>query len=86
MTRYSILVLVVMVACLVTGSSLQTADAAPKIETIALWPDGHDALAGLDAKNIPSLAIYKPAAPVKAVPVIMIVCPGGGYGGLTMGD
>jgi len=49
-----------------------------------LWPAEHPALVGLDANNVPFLEMYRPPEGVKPVPVIMLVCPGGGYGRLSI--
>lgn len=55
-------------------------------EAQPLWPEGHAAREGLDAKNVPHLYIYQPLDKAKRVPVIILVCPGGGYRGQTIGD
>jgi acetyl esterase/lipase len=72
-----------LVGCLVlamAGSLARAADSMP------LWPDGHAALEGVDKKNFPALFVHKPSPGIKTANVIVLVCPGGGYRGQTMGD
>ncbi len=49
---------------------------------IVLWPDGAPGALGKAPKDIPTLTIYLPDQ-AKATGAAMIVCPGGGYGGLA---
>lgn len=63
---------------LVTAFSLH---AAP-LEPIPLWPDGAPGALGTAADDIPTLTAYLPAAD-KATGAAMVICPGGGYGGLA---
>ncbi|MEO8131380.1 MAG: alpha/beta hydrolase, partial [Bryobacteraceae bacterium] len=51
--------------------------------TELLWPQGAPGALGDDEKDKPSLTSYL-AIPAKAVGTAVIVCPGGGYGGLAM--
>ena len=51
--------------------------------TVLLWPDGAPGALGKDDADVPTLTIYLPAAP-QATGVGIVVCPGGGYGGLAM--
>src|SRR5437773_9297364 len=51
-------------------------------EAIPLWPDGAPGALGKDDKDIPTLTPY-PANPAEASGAAMVVCPGGGYGGLA---
>jgi acetyl esterase/lipase len=53
--------------------------AEPKTE--ALWPQGAPGALGTEAKDKPTLIIYLPEKPSGAG---IVVCPGGGYGGLAM--
>jgi acetyl esterase/lipase len=55
--------------------------AEPKTEL--LWPDGAPGKLGDEAKDKPTLIIYLPEGE-KASGCGMVVCPGGGYGGLAM--
>ena len=73
-----------MIGCLVlvtAGGPVATGS-----DTIPLWPQGHAALDGLDENNLPMLNIYQASPGIRAANLILLVCPGGGYGGLTMGD
>lgn len=51
-------------------------------EPIVLWPDGAPGALGKSEKDIPSLTPYLPEAG-KATGAAMVICPGGGYGGLA---
>ena len=51
-------------------------------EAISLWPEGAPGALGKDDKDIPTLTPY-PANPAEASGAAMVVCPGGGYGGLA---
>jgi acetyl esterase/lipase len=58
------------------------ADGAPK--TVALWPDGAPGAKGDDPKlDVPTITVYLPPTD-KANGSSVVVCPGGGYGGLAM--
>ncbi len=50
--------------------------------TFPLWPDGAPGALGQEAKDVPTLAPYLPD-PAKATGSAIIICPGGGYGGLA---
>jgi len=52
--------------------------------TEALWPDGAPGAKGDEAKDRPQLIIYLPDKKV-ATGTAIVICPGGGYGGLAMG-
>jgi acetyl esterase/lipase len=47
-----------------------------------LWPDGAPGALGKEDKDIPTLTALYPA-PEKATGAAMVICPGGGYGGLA---
>lgn len=47
-----------------------------------LWPDGPPGALGKEPKDIPTLTPFFPA-PEKATGAVMVVLPGGGYGGLA---
>src|SRR6187402_578156 len=51
--------------------------------TIVLWPDGAPGALGKEDADVPALTIYLPAAP-QATGAAIVVCPGGGYGGLAI--
>jgi len=59
------------------------AQSGPTGETpIVLWTNGAPGALGKEAKDIPTLTPFFPA-PDEATGAAMIVCPGGGYGGLA---
>jgi acetyl esterase/lipase len=47
-----------------------------------LWPDGAPGALGQDAKDIPTLTVFLPSTE-KATGAAIVICPGGGYGGLA---
>lgn len=49
---------------------------------LPLWPNGAPGALGKDDKDIPTLTAYLPKAEV-ATGAAMVICPGGGYGGLA---
>jgi acetyl esterase/lipase len=55
--------------------------AAAEPTTEPLWPNGAPGAVGQDAKDKPTLIIYLPEKPNGAG---IVICPGGGYGGLAM--
>lgn len=57
-------------------------EAAPHLAPIVLWPDGAPGALGKEPKDIPTITPYLPD-PAKATGAVMVVCPGGGYGGLA---
>lgn len=65
---------------LVTVSAREAAE--PKTEL--LWPDGAPGAVGAEDADKPSLTVYLPPAD-KANGCAVVVCPGGGYGGLAIG-
>src|ERR1043166_8453942 len=60
----------------VTPSSGQTNQSLP------LWPDGAPGALGKEAKDIPTLTPFLPD-PAKLTGAAIVICPGGGYGGLA---
>jgi len=48
----------------------------------ALWPQGAPGALGKEDKDVPTLTPYLPE-PIKATGAAMVICPGGGYGGLA---
>jgi acetyl esterase/lipase len=73
----------VCAALLSAAMSAGLAQAAePKTEL--LWPSGAPGALGAEGKDKPTLIIYLPEAE-KANGCAIVVCPGGGYGGLAMG-
>jgi len=67
-------------AALLLGSSLivpaQTNMSQP------LWPQGAPGALGAEARDIPTLTVFLPSKE-KATGAAMVICPGGGYGGLA---
>jgi len=55
---------------------------AQRKEPIVLWPAGAPGALGKSDKDIPTLTPYIPDAD-KATGAAMVICPGGGYGGLS---
>ncbi len=51
-------------------------------QTFPLWPNGAPSALGTSEKDIPTLTVYLPE-PDKATGAAMVICPGGGYGGLA---
>lgn len=66
---------------LLSGLLAISASAAP-LEAVLLWPDGAPGALGGKDDDKPSLTPYLPA-PEKATGAAIVVCPGGGYGGLA---
>jgi acetyl esterase/lipase len=69
------------VALLALGLTLSAGD-APQVEL--LWPQGTPGAVGTEERDKPTLTIYLPPAD-KATGAGVVVCPGGGYGGLAVG-
>lgn len=55
---------------------------AAEPEVALLWPDGAPGAVGSDERDRPTLTIHRPEAAAK--PTAVVVCPGGGYGGLAL--
>ena len=55
---------------------------AQSTNTLPLWPDGAPGALGKEAKDIPTLTPFLPD-PAKASGAAIVICPGGGYGGLA---
>jgi acetyl esterase/lipase len=51
-------------------------------EAIPLWPDGAPGALGTGPEDVPSVRVYPAPKSDKPAPAI-VVCPGGGYGGLA---
>jgi len=66
---------------LTIGFAAALQSAPQKVEL--LWPDGAPGALGSADEDRPSLTIYRPD-PAKAVGAGVVVCPGGGYGALSM--
>jgi acetyl esterase/lipase len=75
--------------CLVLAVSVSSAAWAPAAlaaqpEVLLLWPNGAPGTRSQGDADKPSLTLY-PAPADKATGMAIVVCPGGGYGGLAMG-
>ena len=70
--------LFLLTAALFTTASL---DAAP-LEPLLLWPAGAPGALGEKDEDKPTLTAFLPA-PEKATGAAIVICPGGGYGGLA---
>lgn len=64
------------------ASSLMAAEAGPKPERISLWSGQAPIGDGTSVAADPAITVHRPA---KANGTAMIICPGGGYGGLVTG-
>jgi len=60
---------------------LASAQAQPT-NSFPLWPEGAPGARGKEDKDIPTLTPYWPD-PARATGAAMVICPGGGYGGLA---
>jgi acetyl esterase/lipase len=56
--------------------------AAERPEPLPLWPHGAPGALGSEPADVPTLSVYLPPAG-KANGAAIVVCPGGGYGGLA---
>jgi acetyl esterase/lipase len=61
---------------------LATPVTAQNTNTFPLWPEGAPGALGKEDKDIPTLTPFFPD-PAKATGAAMVICPGGGYGGLA---
>jgi acetyl esterase/lipase len=55
---------------------------AQPTNSFPLWPEGAPGALGKEDKDIPTLTPYLPD-PAKATGAAIVICPGGGYGGLA---
>lgn len=73
----------VFLTCTLTIMSLANVPGeAPAAEVITLWPDGTPGAKGTEDVDKPTLTVYRPAEG-KNSGASVVVCPGGGYGGLA---
>lgn len=71
-----------IIFALFVGSLLGAVAGAGQKEPVVLWPDGAPAALGKTDNDIPTLTPYLPE-PDAATGAAMVICPGGGYGGLA---
>jgi acetyl esterase/lipase len=62
--------------------ALISSAAAEQRSPIPLWPNGAPGALGSEDKDIPTLTPYLPE-PGQGTKAAMVICPGGGYGGLA---
>jgi acetyl esterase/lipase len=72
------IVLALGLAVLVQGTAF-----AAEREVVMLWPDGAPGAKGTTEKDTPNITVYLPEKG-KATGGAVVVCPGGGYGGLAV--
>jgi len=72
-----------LAAVMVLGQIGLRAQAPPEQpSSMPLWPDGAPGALGTNSNDIPTLTAFLPAAGT-ATGAAMVICPGGGYGGLA---
>jgi len=71
-----------LLAALALLPAFAIALAAEVKDPIALWPNGAPGALGKEEKDIPTITPYLPD-PATATGAAIVVCPGGGYGGLA---
>jgi acetyl esterase/lipase len=67
---------------LLTGWMLPLTISAAVLDPVPLWPGGAPGALGTEAKDIPTLTAYLPDGVAGRRPAV-VICPGGGYGGLA---
>src|SRR5437016_1968512 len=68
----------ILLILLILGGLAQAQTTNP----IVLWPDGAPGAFGKETKDVPTLTPYFPD-PANATGAAIVICPGGGYGGLA---
>lgn len=58
------------------------AGGAAPMDPVALWPQGAPGAVGKEPADVPTLTVF-PAADTHGPAPVVVVCPGGGYGGLA---
>ena len=69
-----------VVGLAIATSALQGAF-SEELKTLPLWPEGVPAVLGTNSTDNPIITVHRPPAG-KANGVAVLICPGGGYGGL----
>lgn len=72
----------ILVSGVLMGALALFAVAGNAPETVKLWPEGAPGAVGTTDADIPTITIYRPPNG-KANGAAVVVCPGGGYGGLA---
>jgi acetyl esterase/lipase len=76
------LAVVAFLAVCVAAARVSADEPAAGHRTIPLWPQGAPGAKGNDSeRDVPTLTIW--SAPANATGAAVVVCPGGGYGGLA---
>lgn len=71
-----------LIRTLVAAVLSSTVAFAAPLDAIPLWPDGAPGAKGTAENDRPTVTAYLPAAD-KATGAAIVICPGGGYGGLA---
>ncbi len=71
------------VSALALNGRAGAAEGDAKPETLRLWEGDAPGAKGKEDADVPTITIYRPAAD-KANGASVVICPGGGYGGLAM--
>src|SRR5262245_27851416 len=71
----------IFLATWIVALAIATADAGTR-EAFPLWPGGAPGALGKDDKDTPTLTPFLPN-PEVATGAVIVICPGGGYGGLA---
>ncbi|MCB9876557.1 MAG: amidohydrolase family protein [Planctomycetes bacterium] len=66
-------------------AAVALAQQAPPPAAVPLWPDGAPGALGDEPKDRPNVRVHVPSGDPNARHPAIVVCPGGGYGGLAMG-
>src|SRR3954467_10963414 len=81
MTRRGKFARVIGFACSLCVLATAWAAEVPNLKTVPLWPDGSPNNPAAGPR--PTMEIYLPFSPEHAIPATIVICPGGGYGGLS---
>jgi acetyl esterase/lipase len=77
------IILMAMIATVLPAfAHAATETVPPDSAPVVLWPEGAPGALGQKPEDIPTLTPYLPAAD-KATGAAIVICPGGGYGGLA---
>ena len=71
-----------LTSILLLSAVLSASCFAAPLEPIPLWPEGAPGALGTSETDIPTLTAFLPS-PEKATGAAIVICPGGGYGGLA---
>src|SRR5437870_1739636 len=82
-TRRVVLLLVSGFLCSLAPAALADAKKTDRENSKPLWPKGAPGAKGTKDIDIPAVIVYLPPA-AKATGAAIVICPGGGYGGLAM--